>query len=144
LVHSWSVGTVFVSLGMEMKEYKVNVETAVTANMIECIVVGALEGGSNYWYMLGEGIPPSDGNPIADRILNALFNDSDYKLEILDLEDEEGEPLGYLTLDVLLNAFQIVSKNYPEHFYNLLTGNDDAETADVFFQCAVMGEVVFG
>jgi hypothetical protein len=39
LVHSWSVGTVFVSLGMEMKEYKVNVETAVTANMIECIVV---------------------------------------------------------------------------------------------------------
>jgi len=129
---------------MEMKEFKVNVETVVTADMIENIIVGALEGGSNYWYLLGEGIPPSDGTPIAERILNALLNDSDYKLEILDLEDEEGEPLGYLTLEGLLNAFQIVSKNYPEHFYNLLTGNDDAETADVFFQCAVMGEVVFG
>jgi hypothetical protein len=30
------------------------------------------------------------------------------------------------------------------HFKALATDNDDAETADVFMQLAVMGEVVFG
>jgi hypothetical protein len=30
------------------------------------------------------------------------------------------------------------------HFKNLATDNEDAETADVFMQLAVMGEIVFG
>jgi hypothetical protein len=30
------------------------------------------------------------------------------------------------------------------HFKNLATDNEDEETADVFLQLAVMGEIVFG
>ena len=62
----------------------------------------------------------------------------------MDWEDHEGEPLGYVTQESMLKAFQIVAEKYSWHYNNLINENDDAETADVFFQVATMGEIVFG
>jgi hypothetical protein len=33
---------------------------------------------------------------------------------------------------------------YPAHYGDVLSGSWDAETADVFLQLAVMGELVYG
>lgn len=131
---------------MENKTLTVQINQEVTLEHFETIIAGALEGGSNYWYSLGEGIPPRDENqtPLSTRIAHHLFNDPTYKIQIMDAEDEEGEPLGYVTQESMLNAFQIISKQYPWHYNNLISENDDAETADVFFQVATMGEIVFG
>lgn len=131
---------------MENKTLTIQISQEVTLEHFETIITGALEGGSNYWYCLGEGIPPRDENqtPLSTRIAHCLFNDPTYKLQIMDLEDEEGEPLGYVTQESMLKAFQIISKQYPWHYTNLISENDDAETADVFFQVATMGEIVFG
>lgn len=41
-------------------------------------------------------------------------------------------------------GLQVMADKYPRHFNDIITENDDAETADVFVQCAVLGEVVFG
>ena len=126
-----------------MKEFKI--EVTITGEMIENIIVGALEGGSNYWYMLGEGIPESDGQtPMSVRIANKILDDPEYKLPIYDIEDEDGEPLGYLTQEGMLKAFEIVSRNYNWHYNNMMSDSDDAETHDVFFQCAVMGDIIYG
>jgi hypothetical protein len=131
---------------MENKTLTVQINQEVTLEHFETIIVGALEGGSNYWYCLGKGVPPRDeiGTPLSIRVAHKLYNDPTYKLEIMDLEDEEGEPLGYITQESMLKAFQFTSENYPEHYNNLINEMDDAETADVFFQIATMGEIVFG
>ncbi len=131
-----------------MKEITITTKVQITQDDFENIIVTALEGGSNYWYSLGEGIPPKDnkGTPLAVRIAERIFNDSNYKLPIHDIEDEEGEPLGYLSQQSLLDAYGIISEKWPTHFHNMTSedGDYDAETADVFFQVAVMGDIVFG
>lgn len=129
-----------------MKEFKMNVEVTITEEMIENIIVGALEGGSNYWYMLGEGIPPRDeeGTPMSVRISRKIVEDPDFKLPIYDAEDEDGDPIGHLTQEGMLNAFKIVSEKYPWHYQNMMTECGDADTDDVFFQCAVLGDIVYG
>jgi len=37
-----------------------------------------------------------------------------------------------------------MAKDYDWHFMNIITENDDAITADVWLQCVLLGEVVYG
>ena len=37
-----------------------------------------------------------------------------------------------------------MAKDYDWHFMNIITENDDAVTADVWLQCVLLGEVVYG
>ena len=131
---------------MENKTVTFQINQEVTIEHFETIIIGALEGGSNHWYCLGEGIPlmDEDHTPLSMRIAHKLFNDPTYKLQIMDLEDEEGEVLGYVTQESMLKAFQIVAEKYSWHYNNLINELDDSETSDVFFQVATMGEIVFG
>lgn len=129
-----------------MKEVTLTTKIQITRDDFESIIVTALEGGSNYWYSLGEGIPPKDENntPLSVRIANKLFDDPEYKLAVHDIEDEEGEPLGYISQQSLLDAYGIIAQKWPHHFSDMTSDDYDAITADVFFQVAVMGDIVFG
>lgn len=109
------------------------------------LITTAVEGGSHYWarfkfpekykekYKSFEQIPFKDG-----------------KIEVYDIETDE--LLGYLTLETMRTGLQLMAdrkdlkgKVVPaRHFKNLATDNEDAETADVFMQLSVMGEIVFG
>ena len=65
---------------------------------------------------------------------------------------ETDELLGYLNGATIQTGLQLMAdrkdmkgKVVPaRHFKNLATDNEDAETADVFMQLAVMGEIVYG
>ena len=37
-----------------------------------------------------------------------------------------------------------MAQEYPQHFLDAVTENDDAITADVFFQCIVFNDVIYG
>jgi hypothetical protein len=37
-----------------------------------------------------------------------------------------------------------MAKDYDWHFMNIITEDDDAITADVWLQCVLLGEVVYG
>jgi hypothetical protein len=37
-----------------------------------------------------------------------------------------------------------MKKEYPYHYADLVEGNDDAETGDVWLQLAVFGELIYG
>ena len=39
---------------------------------------------------------------------------------------------------------QIMADKFPRHFANILNENDDAETGDVFLQCCLWGDIVYG
>jgi hypothetical protein len=47
-------------------------------------------------------------------------------------------------MDKLLDAINLVKKDYPEVYENIVLEEYDAEDADIFLQLAVMGNVVFG
>ena len=48
-------------------------------------------------------------------------------------------------LQLMADCKDLKGKQIPaRHFKNIATDNEDAETADVFMQLAVMGEIVFG
>ncbi len=101
---------------------------------IKDILITAFEGGSNYWYQINNDYT---GHP-ADAVMK-----SEETLEIGDVE-EDGRKLGILNREEINKGLQVMIEKYPSHFTNFINDNGDAETADVFLQCCVMGEIVFG
>ncbi len=50
-----------------------------------------------------------------------------------------------LTLDqaAVQRGLQVMRDKYEWHFHDILKGNDDAETGDVFVQCCIFGDIIF-
>ena len=120
---------------------EVVIKRLVPYTIVEDIIVGALEGGSNYWYLLGEGLPPSAPSPLSERIAKAAFHDPEFKLEILDCETEEH--LGYLTQESLKKGLETLAMDDPTAFEILMTEEGDAIAYDIAFQLIIMGEVIY-
>ena len=49
-----------------------------------------------------------------------------------------------LNLRAVTRGVQIMAQKYPHHFKAFVDEDDDATTADVFLQCAVLGDVIYG
>jgi|TARA_R110000823_G_scaffold99152_1_gene214042 hypothetical protein len=114
----------------------------------ENIIVTALEGGSNYWYMLGDTkcIPQRNDMPdkaLSQRIAYGLWHNKASELSIWDLEEED-ELLGTLTYDSVREGMQTACNEYAQQVYMMMSEDYDAWTADTLFQVLVMGEVTFG
>jgi len=131
-----------------MKTLELNMTMPVSFEVFENIIVTALEGGSNYWYLLGDLAPVRawakknkiESEPMAIKIATALFNDPEFMLDVYDVENED-DVLGTITQASLLKAMA----DRPEEALKFINEGDyDAYTADTLFQTAVMGEVVFG
>ena len=127
---------------------KLKIELELSYETFEEIIVTALEGGSNYWYMLGDrkGIPKRDDMPdkaMSQRMAYGLWHNKDSGIAIWDLEEED-ELLGTLTYDSVREGMQIACKDYMVRLIEMITEDYDAWTADTLFQVLVMGEVTFG
>ena len=125
-------------------QVKLNLEYETFEN----IVVTALEGGSNYWYLLGDikGCPLKSEMPDkapSQRIAYGLWHNRYAMVDILDLEDEHWM-LGTLTYDSVRENMQLATVNHLSELEAMISGDFDACTADTLFQVLVMGEVVFG
>jgi hypothetical protein len=110
----------------------------------------ALEGGSNYWYYLGDVDITHfiNGETFVDNLMRSFKEDKNYKLPVYDIESaeefEDMDKLGDLTYDSMAKAFSIMAKDYPQQLSNILTGRYDGDDSDVWFQLAVMEDVVYG
>ena len=111
---------------------------------INDLIIGALEGGSNYWYDLPDlsmvEYFPVIRLPIMDRIIAAI-NDG----AIIPVQDvETHEHLGEISLTNIKRAVKLMHDNHPHHYADAITGDHDAITSDIFLQLIVMGELVYG
>ena len=123
-------------------------------DQFEAVIIGALEGGSNYWYKIynedyKDQLGPRNPNKpaLSERIAFALYTDPKFKLPVYDVELEEGgdgELLGNVTQESMYRAFELAEKDYSEIYERVISGQEDASDADVIFQLATMGEIVFG
>jgi len=127
----------------------ITIKREMDYDSFENLIVTALEGGSNYWYMLdlenSVGIRRSkdDQRPMTMRIAAALYNDKSAAVIVLDTEDEE-ETLGTLTYQSVRKTLENFPKDHQWALDNVLNWDYDANDADVVFQVLVMGEVVYG
>lgn len=91
-----------------------------------------------------------------DRILDSIFNQektdetinskNDGTIEIaLPLKDEEDGTMVYLlTPQKMKKGLNIMAKKYRHHFCDFINENGDMITGDVFLQCCLLGDVIYG
>ncbi len=134
---------------------EITIKKEISFEMIENIIVTAIEGGSNYWYFLdldkATNMPSREQNeeivPLSIRIAQGVFNDPEFRLPVFDIEsqdEEEMEELGVLSRESMANGIKLAMSQYPQIWTNIESEDFDAGDADVLFQLAVMGDVVFG
>jgi hypothetical protein len=116
--------------------------TTQESQIILDLLVAAFEGGSNYWYMINTDIKQyQTSGKFTEEWLKEMLA-ANGELEISDIETDE--KLGVVNAETLQRAWKLMREEHPEHFHNAVNENWDAETADVFLQLAVIGELVFG
>ena len=119
--------------------------TAHSEQRIKDLLCCAFEGGSNYWYYIKAFNYPKGET---DKSLNIEFAHLDLpfkggSLTITDLEDEDHKEYT-LDLTAIKRGIQIMSDKHPQDYGDWIKENDDATTGDVFLQCCLFGEVIFG
>ena len=128
----------------------ITIKREMDYDSFENLIVTALEGGSNYWYMIdldnSTGFIKKyadDPRPKSIRIADTLYNNKDSAVVVLDTEDEE-EVLGKLTYHSVRKVLENFPSDHQWALDNVLNGDYDANDADIVFQVLVMGEVVYG
>jgi len=94
--------------------------------------VGACEGGSNYWCK--DVRPKGKASDCYDAMLDGFT--------CIDMEDNNR--LYEVTAKNIERAVFLMFQDEPRHFGHMMSENDDATTADVFFQLCVFGKTVYG
>lgn len=123
----------------------VEVKQEVTLQRISDLLCSAFEGGSNYWYNIEEFVKPENFNNSEEgdekfRHLSYPINEGGALL----ISDGEDDTKHILNLESIKKGLKVMARDYPRHFNDFMQENDDACTGDVFLQCCLFGEVIFG
>lgn len=138
----------------------------VTDKQISGMLTNAFEGGSNYWYHIEDyrfapGIKYADFCDSRVQGIGAIgrFCDPDcyfHPCQLIPLQagcaviisdrsgEAEEEKTYELNREAINRGIQIMATKYLRHFADLMNENDDADTGDVFLQCCIFGDVIYG
>jgi hypothetical protein len=132
---------------LEKETITLTMPTAISKGRLYSLLCGALEGGSNYWTcsVRIQRLPP--GKTAADFEF--------FHLEVplteggaIEIAEDDGGPevADYHTLDLeaIHRGCLVMAEKYKHHWQDFITEGDDAITSDVFLQCCLFGEVVYG
>jgi hypothetical protein len=130
--------------------FKITTVLDIPSERVADMLCCAFEGGSNYWAVIKEKREPKEG--FAFRYMPDLSDKptsyTDYPLNrggFLMVGDSEGDmPDALLDLGTIRSGLQVMADNYPNHWHDFINDNEDAATSDVFLQCCLYGEVIFG
>ena len=116
----------------------------VSDERLQDLLCNALEGGSNYWYMIDSFNYPEgknkDNMPLQFRHLELPFKGG--SLTISCTEDDSIRP-AVLDYHALRQGIRRMAKLYPKHYADFINEDDDAITGDVFLQCCLYGKVIY-
>jgi len=128
----------------------------ISDEKIRGILCCAFEGGTNYWLRI-DGYKLAPGLHFNDFRKGGKQQPKDnywHWAELiplvegccLELSDCSGEGDGKWTLNraKILAGIQVMATKYPKHFADWMQENDDADTGDVFLQCCIFGEMIYG
>lgn len=134
---------------MATEQRSITVATTVAVpleRLVNCII-GAFEGGSTYWLREAEYEFVPDPQP-ADKPWYAeeSFWQDGGKMKVHYDNPEQGEDRAsqIIGLSELTAGLTTMAEKCARHFGDLMSENDDAETHDVFIQCVLFKEIVYG
>lgn len=144
---------------------KVAVSLDIPREKLENLLISALEGGSNYWYMIQSEVQPREWtywgshNEQKTQYAHLLpFNEGGALMiddEAAGDEKELATPVR-LDWDALVKGLQVWALDaaksdddktrtaHPCHFADMLKDNGDATTGDVYLQYCLFGKVIYG
>jgi uncharacterized protein with LGFP repeats len=108
------------------------------------LLCSAFEGGSNYWYRI-EGYEYPKGKtrqnfeyphievPLAGGVV-----------KVKDMTDGEKGKVYRLTKTALWRGWETMRDKYVHHYADAVSDGGDAITGDVYLQCCLFGEVIYG
>lgn len=127
-----------------------DIKTKIKTEDIVNLIVSALEGGSNYWYLIEKRIKPKKFDYL-DKTRPSKGGNWYYEYPLnpggaLIISSQEEPEKGNFRLDLksIKKGLQIMAKKYPNHYKDILADNTDATTGDVLLQLALFGELIYG
>lgn len=118
------------------KNFPVSFE--VTQERVKDLLVNAIETAIYYWCERVDcDFESSFGNGLD------MYNDLDNDAWALVVTSDDGEKTR-INKESISKGLKLMAQEYPQHFLDAVTENDDAITADVFFQCIVFNDVIYG
>lgn len=126
----------------------VRVTLPISEQRIRDLMCSAWEGGSAYWCQFRSStITPEQKEdhkcryhweyPFVEGV-DVVLCDSTCEA------DETCPEPWVLNRAKIVAGIQTMAEKCPYHFANFLAENDDAETGDVFLQCCLFGDIIFG
>lgn len=114
-----------------------------TDERIADLICCAIEGGIGYWSTL------TSREPVGEWMTTYLaIAKGEGKIILRELDNngeiDESVPERVLDRAAVDRGLQLMADKYPRHFADFVKENEDADTADVFAQCALLGEIVYG
>jgi len=119
----------------------IDVQVQIDHQRIEDLLAGAFEGGSNYWCRVEELVRGPEQTKNESRYIDYLISSGSILLR--DVEDEE-ETEWVLDMNRTRNGLARLALDEERHWDDFQKENDDADTADIFLQLCLFGEVVYG
>ncbi len=122
----------------------------ITKEQIANLLCSAFEGGSNYWYMIVRHIEPTTRERFTGldhyypHIDHPLSPGGAIVIETLEKDEINGQKEWTLDYAACEKGLQVMAEKYPSHFADFIQEEEDATTGDVYLQCCLFGEVVFG
>ena len=139
--------------------FPVVMEHQIPLNRIADMICCGMEGGIGYWSVITGYVKPPALTWTMSRmdrmgghtaLGDDVFKHIDYPLneggavKLQETEDGGNHPIHHFNLEKIRKGLRVMAEKYPRHFHNFLEENDDAETGDVFIQCCLFGEIVYG
>lgn len=124
------------------------IQLDISPKRIADLFVCAIEGGSLYWAQSFHG----DKATIAKTTESPWYFDAKVyegefaiKVAFDDPAKDEGNGRGRKTIGPtdIKAGLEIMATKYGHQFGEFMRDNEDAEVADVFLQCVVLGDVVY-
>ena len=107
-------------------------------DIIDNLLTNGIELSIAYWACMpdsGEKLPIETKHYYIKKVVTIAEKEAN---------TDDGIKSVKLTEDKLLEGLSIMKQDYPKHFNDAISGNDDGDTADVFIQCCVLKKVVYG
>lgn len=123
----------------------------LTLEQISDVLCSALEGGSNYWYVIEEYVtPPTWEFESEPKCGDGHHWPQDFPLNpggaliISDKDDFEQGSITRLDLEAIQKGLAILGEKYPHILSNILAENADADDGDALLQCSLFGDIIYG
>lgn len=123
----------------------VTVPFAMKLELLTNLIIGALEGGATYWLRSATYLTDTKAYESPAYAEVAFWQKGGRMTVFYDDPDNEERQAGFeIGLTELTNGATVMSEKYPSHFGDLISENDDATTSDVYIQCVIFKEIIYG